>query len=53
MNRYRKDAILITVTEDEKKRIKDLAFKAGLPMTIFCRKILLAQYDKAVNNGKV
>ena len=41
MKRKRNECIMLTLTKAEKEQIKALAEAADLPMTIYCRKVLM------------
>lgn len=42
MNTTRPEYIMITVNKAEKEQIRSQAAKADMPMTMYCRKVLLA-----------
>lgn len=51
--RKRPERIMLTLTAEEKRRIEYLAERAELPVTIYCRKVLLAQGRKVANDGEL
>lgn len=53
MTRKREARIMLTLTVEEKRRIEQLAARADLPVTSYCRKVLLARNKKEIENGEV
>lgn len=49
MQRKRNECIMLTLTKTEKEQIKAMAAAADLPMTMYCRKILM---DKVAENNE-
>ena len=46
MNNVRTERVVITVTPEEKKKIEDAARRYGMPMTAYCRYVLLFRKEK-------
>ena len=47
MQRKRNECIMLTLTKAEKDLIKSMAAAADLPMTIYCRKILMEKVTES------
>ena len=46
MDNIRTERVVITVTPEEKKRIEDAARNYGMPMTSYCRYMLLFKKEE-------
>lgn len=46
MDNFRSERVVITVTPEEKKKIEDAARSYGMPMTAYCRYVLLFRKEK-------
>ena len=46
MDNVRTERVVITVTPEEKKKIEDAARSYGMPMTTYCRYVLLFRKEK-------